>query len=126
MEIIKRKPTVVVIRQLGGIGDVLSLSCIYRGIREMYPDRHVINITTDIYLSGGLVELGQHNPLIDEIVRISPYEAASAITKRWHPVYKNADDILDEIIVQRAERAFDLNAACMVREHEDCSKYGTT
>jgi ADP-heptose:LPS heptosyltransferase len=125
MEIIKRKPTVVVIRQLGGVGDVISLSCVYRGLRETYPDHHVINITTDIYLAGALKELGHHNPLIDEVICISPYEEASSITKKWHPQYKDATDIMDEVIVQRAKLALDLNAACMVREHAECARYGT-
>jgi ADP-heptose:LPS heptosyltransferase len=125
VEIIKRKPTFVVIRQLGGVGDVLALSCLYRGIKEQFPGHHVINVTTDIYFAGALVDLARHNPYIDEIVKISPFEAASSITKKvWHS-YMGAPDIMDEMVIRTADKAVDLNVACVERESAEWETYKT-
>jgi len=120
-----RKPTFVVVRQLGGIGDVLSLSCIYRGIREQFPGHHIINVTTDIYFSGALVDIARHNPFIDEIIKISPFEAASNITKKVWQSYAGASDIMDEMVIRSADTAVDLNVACVERESAEFETHKT-
>ncbi len=124
MDFFLRKKTAIVIRQLGGIGDVLTLSCIYRGIKEKYPDLHVINITTQIYLCGSLIDLAKHNHFIDDIVEISPYDAATDITKSWWRQYEKSERLEDEIIIKKSEYAIDLNVACIQKENDEINLFG--
>lgn len=119
-----RRPRILVIRQLGGIGDILGLSCIYRGLHEKYPNHELVCITSDLY-NPGITEINLHNPFIDTIIDITPYEATSAATKRWHPRFSASYPIEDYQIFKEADMIFDMNSACIDGEHRDIQKYGT-
>lgn len=109
-----RKPYILVARQLGGIGDVLALSCVFRGLREKYPEHTIKHVTANMYLGGALTDIASHNPYIDEIIVIEPYEGCSAKTKEvWGQYYGGCPAIEDELIWQKADKAICLNTACV-------------
>lgn len=114
-----RKPYIVVARQLGGIGDVISLSCVFRGLREKFPGHTLKCVTANIYLGGALTDIAEHNPFIDEIIVIEPYEGCSARTKEvWNQYYGGCPNIEAELLWQKADKAFCLNTACVDYEWE--------
>jgi len=114
-----RKPYIVMARQLGGIGDVQMLSCVFRGLREKYPEHTLKCVTANIYLGGALTDLAEHNPYIDEIVVIEPYEGCSARTQEvWGQYYAGCPNIENEIFWQKADLAVCLNTPCVDYEWE--------
>lgn len=113
------KPRILVIRQLGGIGDVLSQSCVYRGLREKYPKHSIALITARIYLGGALLDLAEHNPYIDEIFCYEPFEGSTANTiKVWWKTFGGSPVIDDgsDPLVTSADKVIDLNTACVEYE----------
>lgn len=109
------KKRIVVVRQLGGIGDVLSMSCVYRGLREKYPKHTICLATGEVYLSGALTDIAAHNPFIDELHAIEPYECTTKRTKAvWHQYYGTVPHILDDLPwYEKADVKIDLNTACV-------------
>lgn len=64
---------VTVFRALGGIGDILMLTPVFRGLKEKYgKDCHVTAATDNYYLAGCIPMLLHNNPFIDEIIRVNP------------------------------------------------------
>lgn len=120
------KPTILVLRQLGGIGDVLSLSTVARGLRELYPHHKITYITSNIYLAGALLDVAEHNPLWDEIIVEEPYSCTSRRTKavwnRWFG--PGTPEIENELYWQKADLTFDLNCACVDREWPELASPG--
>lgn len=107
---------VVVVRQLGGIGDVLSMSCVYRGLKEKYPNKTITLITAKIYLGAALLDIAEHNPFIDEIFCYEPFEGTTENTKRvWHREFGNSPSIDDgsDPLIRDAYEVIDLNTACV-------------
>ena len=119
-----RKPYIVVIRQLGGIGDVLTLSCVFRGLKEKYPKHSIKVITSAFYLSGCLLDIMEHNPLVDEIFDISPYDGATDETKASWTQFSAAPRLENEIVYKKAAMTFDLNVACINGEQAEIKQYG--
>ncbi len=114
-----RRPKIVACRQLGGIGDVLAMSCLYRGLREKYPDHVIHLICGRVYLAGAVYEIAKHNPFIDEIHPIEPYEYTDEATRRhWHQYFANTPPIENELIWQQADIALGLNTPCVAYEWE--------
>jgi ADP-heptose:LPS heptosyltransferase len=108
------KPYILVVRQLGGIGDVISLSTVIRGLKEKYPKHTIKYVTAAIYLGGALTDIAEHNPLIDEVIVIEPYEGCSAGTRDvWAQYYGGCPAIENELLWQRADKAICLNTACV-------------
>jgi len=104
---------------MGGIGDVLMLSCVFRGLREQYPNHALKYVTTQLYAGGALVDLAEHNPYIDERIIIEPYEGCSARTKEvWGRYYAGCPAIENEVIWQKADLTVCLNTACVDYEWE--------
>ena len=112
------KPYILVVRQVGGVGDVLMLSCVARGLKETYPNHTLKYVTSGLYLSGALMDIATHNPLWDEIFAIEPYDCVSQHTKDiWHKWFgPQTPNIEDELIWKMADKAIDLNTACVDRE----------
>jgi ADP-heptose:LPS heptosyltransferase len=105
---------IVVLRQLGGIGDCLMLSCVFKGLRERYPDAHITWILNDQYASGALVTLARHNPYIDEYIHIDPLSATSIKTRTaWGNLYGAVVPIEEEFIWRNANLCIDLNTSCV-------------
>lgn len=110
----RRKPYILVVRQLGGIGDVLMLSCVFRGLKEKYPGHILKCVTSEVYLSGSLMDIMTHNPLIDEIITIEPWDMTPAKTRKvWDNYYAGAGHLEEELLWTMADHAFDLNTACV-------------
>lgn len=108
---------IVVCRQLGGIGDVLAMSCVYRGLKETYPNSTVSLVCGLVYLAGALVDIAEHNPFIDNIYTIEPYDAVPAQTRLvWGKYFGNSPSLEDEIIWKQADLTFDLNIPCVQYE----------
>lgn len=122
----RRKPYFLVVRQLGGIGDVLTISCVLRGIAEKYPDHTIKVVTSRAYLSGCLLELFEHNPYVkhDDIIDINPLDGATDVTKKWWSSYAAASRLEDTVVYARADIAVDLNVACIEGEQAEIAKYG--
>lgn len=114
----------VVVRQLGGIGDILALSPVFRGIKEKYPNHRIQVITSSLYMSGALLDLMNHNPLIDDIVVIEPYDAATDETKAWWTQFGKADRLEDHYLWDKADYRVDLNVACIQGESNDIKAHG--
>ena len=112
------KPYILVIRQLGGIGDCLSLSTVARGLREKYPNHLIKLVTSNIYLAGSLLDIAEHNPFWSEIIVIEPYEMTTENTKRvWGKWFsQNTPNIEDELLWKKADQAICLNTACVEYE----------
>lgn len=113
-----RKPYLLVVRQLGGVGDVLMLSCVFRGLRETYPD-HEIHLATDsLYLSGALLDIATHNPYINHIHRLPPYQATTQRTSNiWKDDFAGAPRFEDHLLYQKADFVIDLNTICAEYEN---------
>jgi hypothetical protein len=111
------KRTVAVVRQLGGIGDVIAMSCVYRGLKEQYPDYRIQLLCGRVYLGGALLDVAEHNPFIDEIHVVEPYDATTEETRKvWAKYFANCPHLEDELIWQKAEIKIDLNCACVEYE----------
>jgi ADP-heptose:LPS heptosyltransferase len=118
------KPTIIIVRQLGGIGDVLALSCVFRGIREKFPQHEIICVTSRLYLAGGILELAEHNPYIDSILVIEPFEATTQTTKSWWKEFAASPRLEDFAVVRKADFVIDLNTVCIETEITECRNFG--
>jgi len=108
------KPYILVVRQLGGIGDVLMMSCVYKGLREKYPKHTIKLVTSGVFLSGALIDVAEHNSYIDEIHVIEPQDSTPKHTKEvWHQYFGGAPSMEDDLIWQKAALAIDLNTPCV-------------
>lgn len=113
------KPYIVVVRQLGGIGDVIMMSCVYRGLKEAYPKHTICLATGRVYLCAALTDVASHNPFIDEVHIFEPWEATTQRTKDvWAKYYEGAPNIEEELWYQKAALTVDLNTACVDYEWE--------
>jgi len=113
------KHTILTVRQLGGIGDCLSLTPVFRGLREKYPKAKIQHITGGIYLGGSLVDIFSHVPsgFIDELHVIEPYDATPLRTREvWQKYYGNSPALENELLWQKADLTFDLNTPCVEYE----------
>lgn len=115
----KHKPYVLVVRQLGGIGDVLMLSCLFPALRKKYPKHTIKLVTSEIYLAGALMDIATHNPHIDEIHTIEPYDATPIRTRQvWNRHFGNSPAMENELLWQMADVALDMNTPCVEYEWE--------
>lgn len=113
------KPYIFVLRQLGGIGDVIALSCVARGLKEKYPKHRLIYGTARIYLGGALEDIATHNPLWDEVHIFEPFDATDLRTRQvWNKYYSTAPAIEDDLMWQKAGLTVPLNTACVEYEWE--------
>lgn len=112
-----KKPYIIVVRQLGGVGDVLMMSCVYRGLREKFPKHKICTVASDLYAGGAVNQISAHNPFIDEIHNISPYEGSTKKTRQvWNEHYQEGPLLEDDIWFQKADHTYDLNTVCMEME----------
>jgi ADP-heptose:LPS heptosyltransferase len=121
-----RKPYILVVRQLGGVGDVLSLSCVARGLREKYPDHRLVYVTSNLYLGGGLLDIANHNPLWSEVIVVEPWDETGKQTKlTWAKYFSPATpEIEEDLLWKMADHAFDLNASCVLKEWPEMNSPG--
>src|SRR3990167_6848283 len=60
----------LIIRRLGGIGDVLMTTPMLRGLKEKFPRCHITYATNDKYAGGSLFAILQGNPYIDKLITV--------------------------------------------------------
>ena len=120
------KPYLLVIRQLGGCGDVLSLSTVARGLHEIYPKHDIKLVTASIYLGGSLLDIAEHNPFWSEIIVEEPYSMTTKQTKAtWGKWFgPGIPEIENELFYKMADQVFDLNQACVLREWPELASPG--
>lgn len=112
-----KQPYIVVLRQLGGVGDVLMMSPVYRGLREKFPKHKICLATGLVYLGGALMDLAKHNPFIDEVHTFEPWDATTEMTRHiWKGHFDNSPEIADDLWWKKADVVIDLNTACVEYE----------
>jgi ADP-heptose:LPS heptosyltransferase len=117
----KHRPKILVLRQLGGVGDVLAMSCVYKGLREKYPTHEIHLLTSKLYMAGSLVDIASHNPYIDAIHLYEPHLITTERTKYyWGKYFPNAEDIEADSFWQSADIAIDLNWVAWPMKTQQC------
>lgn len=106
------------LRQLGGIGDLLMLTPVFRGLKEKYLGCQLTVATTWDYQSGSLPQLLRHNPHIDQVVRIEPMEFATGFLKRARWEFRNVPNDHIPDCVQNADLVIELSVICAMTETE--------
>lgn len=71
---------VLVHRGVGGIGDLILLTPVFRAIKENFPNAHLTFATTKSYYQGTLLDIPRGNPFIDYLCTI---EEARMITEEF-------------------------------------------
>lgn len=107
---------IITVRQLGGIGDCLMLTPVFRGLREKYPRAKIMHVTGQVYLGGALMDIFTHVPrgFIDEIHPMEPYDCTTQRTREvWAKYYKDCPHLEDELWWSWADQTFDLNTPCV-------------
>jgi glycosyl transferase family 9 (putative heptosyltransferase) len=113
----KDKPyRVTVLRQLGGVGDMVMTTPVFRGIKEKHPGCHLTVATTWVYASGALPQLLKMNPHIDAVVRIEPTEWAPAMLRRVKAEFSNVPNDWTPPCVEQADEVIELNVICSMVE----------
>lgn len=92
------------------------MSCVFRGLKEKYPQHQIELITSNEYMSGSLIEIAEHNPFITKIHLIEPWHSTTTTTRQCWPQFFASPDITEELLWKIADITIDLNTACI--EHE--------
>lgn len=111
---------VTVLRQLGGVGDVLMLTPVFRGLKELYGPKCKITVGTSWnYYGGALPLLFRYNPFIDTIVRVEPHEFAPWCLKysRWD--FRGVPNTHPPNCVEDTDLVMDLNTVCSIVESRE-------
>jgi len=107
---------IITVRQLGGIGDCLMLTPVFRGLREKYPKATICHVTGNTYLGGALMDVFSHVPkgFIDEIHPFEPWDAAPLRTREvWANYYGQSPPIEEDLWWKKADLHYDLNVPCV-------------
>lgn len=113
---LKKPYRICVARQLGGVGDLIMTTPVYRGLKEKYPGCHLTVATTWIYGAGALPELLKHNPFIDEVVRVEPMEYAPEMLRTNKREYANVPNDRVPFCVEHCDEFIELNVICSIVE----------
>ena len=113
----KDKPyRVTVLRQLGGLGDLLLLSPVFRGLKEKYPNCHLTVATTWVYGSGALPQLLKLNPFVDQVVRLEPHEYAPPMLRSCKKEFSEVPNDWNPPCIEQADEVIELNVICSMVE----------
>lgn len=112
----KKGLSITVLRQLGGIGDMLLCGPVFRGLKEKYPDCNLTVGTSWMYASGALPALLKGNPYIDNVVRIEPTQYAPNMLRTHRHEYRDVANDFIPVCVQEADLVIELNVICAVVE----------
>jgi ADP-heptose:LPS heptosyltransferase len=119
----KRPYRIAVSRQLGGIGDLLMCTPVFRGLKEKHGrDCHITVMTTWNYASGALPELLKHNPYVDDVVRVEPHEYAPPMLKANKYDYADVPNNRVPHCIQHADEFIELNVICSIVETREQSE----
>ena len=114
-----RKTRITVFRQLGGIGDWLMITPVFRGLKEKYEPLggcHITVATSWAYMAGALPDLALHNPHIDLVIRLELDEFCPPFTKQNRWDYRNVPNEPFPLCTQDTDMCIDLNVICSVVE----------
>lgn len=108
---------ITVFRQLGGIGDVLMCTPVFRGLKEKYgEDCHITVATDHNYMAGCLPMILRDNPFIDKVIRVNPQEFVCSPTRHVRQEYRNVPNHVVPNCVVDTDLVIDLNVICAVTE----------
>lgn len=108
---------VTVFRQLGGIGDFLMATPVFRGLKERWGSECHVTLATDhFYAAGALTLLAKHNPFIDQVVRVNPAHFVCSPTRHVRFEFRNTPNQLVPHCVVDTDLVIDLNVVCAVTE----------
>lgn len=107
---------ITVLRCLGGVGDMIMVTPVFRGIKEKYPDCHLTVATTWTYGAGALPALLQRNPHIDKVVRIEPTEWASDMMRHVKAEFRNVPNDWTPPCIAEADEVIELSVICSMVE----------
>jgi hypothetical protein len=114
-----------VLRQLGGIGDLLMVSPVFRGLKEKYgKDIHLTVATSWDYQAGCLPQLLRHNPFVDQIVRVEPHEFATGWMKACKWEFKNVVNAHIPDCVLHTDLVIELSVICAMTETQEMNSPG--
>jgi ADP-heptose:LPS heptosyltransferase len=113
-----RKPyRITVSRQLGGLGDLLMATPVFRGLREKYGKHtHITVMTTWAYGAGALPLLLKGNPFVDEVIRVEPEQFAPSALRNNKKGYENVPNDWVPVCVQNCDLFVELNVICAMVE----------
>lgn len=112
-----RKPfRVTVLRQLGGIGDMLMCTPVFLGLKEKYPGCQVVVGTSWDYVAGCLPQLLRNNPFVDQVVRVEPHEFATAWMKQSKWEFRGVPNERIPDCVQSTDLVIELSVICAMTE----------
>jgi hypothetical protein len=103
---------VCVFRQLGGIGDFLMLTPVFRGLKEKYPGCYITLATDTNYMAGALPMLARGNPFIDQTIRINPFTFVCSPTRHLRREFKDVPNDPIPHCVLETDLVIDLNVIC--------------
>lgn len=107
---------ITVFRQLGGIGDMLMMTPVFRGLKEKYPGCHITFATDKYYGGAALPMLAQGNPFIDQVVQVNPQEFVCSPTRRIRREFTNTPNRHVPHCVIETDLVMDLNVICAITE----------
>jgi ADP-heptose:LPS heptosyltransferase len=113
----KKPYRVCVLRQLGGCGDAIMLSPVFRGLKEKYGKHCQVTVaTTWAYGAGALPDLWRNNEFVDSITRVEPTEYAPEMLRsnRWEFSCVPNDWIPE--CVRNSDETIELNVICSIVE----------
>lgn len=116
MRLLRRPYRISVMRQLGGVGDMLMLTSVFRGLKEKYGHCRVTVATSWDYHSGALPLLLKGNPFVDEVVRVEPREFVTSALRQYRGEYKDVPNDHIPVCVQDTDLVIDLNCICSIVE----------
>ncbi len=107
---------ITVFRQLGGIGDFLMITPVFRGLKEKYPGCHVTLATDTNYMAGALPMLAKGNPFIDQTIRINPFTFVCSPTRHVRREFRDVPNEPIPHCVLETDLVIDLNVICSITE----------
>jgi ADP-heptose:LPS heptosyltransferase len=116
---------VTCLRQLGGIGDMLMVTPVFRGLKEKYGRGcHVTVATSWDYQAGALPLILRNNPYVDEIVRVEPHEFATVWMRKNKWEFRNVPNANIPFCVIDTDLVIELSVVCAMTETREMGEPG--
>jgi ADP-heptose:LPS heptosyltransferase len=108
---------VTCLRQLGGIGDMLMVTPVFRGLKEKYGRGcHVTVATSWDYQAGALPQILRNNPFVDEIVRVEPHIFATKWMRANKWEFRAVPNVNIPFCVIDTDLVIELSVICAITE----------
>jgi len=113
----KKNMRITCLRQLGGIGDMLMVTPVFRGLKEKYGRDCQITVATSWdYQAGALPLLLRNNPYVNEIVRVEPHEFSTAWMRKNKWEFRNVPNDRPPFCVIDTDMVIELSVICAITE----------